>query len=474
MTTSTTSTSSTKSADFWLHDGSIVLNVENTLFRVHQTILANHSQIFADLFSLPPVPVNTEEVEGDETIEGCRIVTLSDDSAKDFTDLLGAIYHPSHFDTLAPTADLETLLDFVSGILRLSTKYLIPALRKRCIALLNMRIPTTYEEYMASAPKPYTPAMVKSPKTRGGTESTGSSATASSSTVAGSGSGTSNTLVNAVTFSLAELTLPVPTTSSTPALTADPSSNTAANAGHSTRRSRRNSIATQHHHHQHREHSHSHRDRERVPKSKFTKDKDPPSTLQATFPTPKPSTIARTISLAQSTNLPTLLPYLYYTLAKTSSPRRFLIPPPFDSSSLNPTEDPSTNTSDSNSNSATTFALPWPLRTLLLVGRAHLHSAQTSLSHAFLIAPEAHPKCPTPALCLASRGPMVEWAILCTTGRGPEPLRPWERWERLGVCERCVAYAVRRHEKGREEVWERLPGFFELGSWKGLARVQDT
>ena len=74
--------------DFWLYDGSIVLSVESCLFRVHQTILANHSEIFSDLFTVPQ-PVEDAE----EMIEGCRIVHLSD-SESDFVDLLNAIYRP--------------------------------------------------------------------------------------------------------------------------------------------------------------------------------------------------------------------------------------------------------------------------------------------------------------------------------------------------------------------------------------------
>ena len=74
--------------DFWLYDGSIVLSVESCLFRVHQTILANHSEIFSDLFTLPQ-PVEDEEA----MIEGCRIVHLPD-SESDFVDLLKAIYRP--------------------------------------------------------------------------------------------------------------------------------------------------------------------------------------------------------------------------------------------------------------------------------------------------------------------------------------------------------------------------------------------
>ena len=73
---------------FWLYDGSIILHVENTLFRVHQTILANHSEVFADLFTVP-------QPEDEQRIEGCHVVCLHD-NAKDFEDLLKAIYIPEY------------------------------------------------------------------------------------------------------------------------------------------------------------------------------------------------------------------------------------------------------------------------------------------------------------------------------------------------------------------------------------------
>jgi hypothetical protein len=76
--------------------------VQDTLFRVHQTILANHSEVFADLFRLPQP---TEEGEGEQgkmkegddvqKIDGCHVVHLQD-NVDDFVDLLKAIYHPSY------------------------------------------------------------------------------------------------------------------------------------------------------------------------------------------------------------------------------------------------------------------------------------------------------------------------------------------------------------------------------------------
>jgi hypothetical protein len=154
--------------NFWLYDGSIVLSVESCLFRVHQTILANHSEIFSDLFTVPQ-PVEDEE----EMIEGCRIVNLPD-SESDFVDLLNAIYRPecvpyplhsssncliislpfdlaSYFDSISADADLETVLTFIQGILRLSTKYIIRYLRQRCISLFLTKFPSTLRGYTLKA-----------------------------------------------------------------------------------------------------------------------------------------------------------------------------------------------------------------------------------------------------------------------------------------------------------------------------------
>ena len=64
----------------------VVLSVEKTLFRVHRTTLCTHSEIFADMFSLPQPP-------GQDMIEECPVVRLSD-RACDFEHLLKALYNP--------------------------------------------------------------------------------------------------------------------------------------------------------------------------------------------------------------------------------------------------------------------------------------------------------------------------------------------------------------------------------------------
>ena len=70
----------------WFDDGSVVLSVERTLFRVHHSVLCVQSEIFADMFRIP-------QPSDEATIEGCAVIRLPDKAA-DFVDLLKAIYEP--------------------------------------------------------------------------------------------------------------------------------------------------------------------------------------------------------------------------------------------------------------------------------------------------------------------------------------------------------------------------------------------
>jgi len=78
-------TSTTFFSDPWFNDGNIVLQAEMAQFRVHRGVLAVHSVIFNNLFSLSGL------VEGDEMVEGCAVVHLSD-TAEDLQHVLKALY----------------------------------------------------------------------------------------------------------------------------------------------------------------------------------------------------------------------------------------------------------------------------------------------------------------------------------------------------------------------------------------------
>ena len=53
--------------------------------------------------------------------------------------------HLSHFDLLPADADLNTLITFISGILKLSTKYIMKEVRRKCIAVLQSKFPSTIQ-----------------------------------------------------------------------------------------------------------------------------------------------------------------------------------------------------------------------------------------------------------------------------------------------------------------------------------------
>lgn len=77
----------TRSPELWFEDGSVVLHVESTLFRVHRSILSSNSEVFRDMFSVPQPPMNVSE----GVIDGCPVVHLPD-HAVDWTHVLSALY----------------------------------------------------------------------------------------------------------------------------------------------------------------------------------------------------------------------------------------------------------------------------------------------------------------------------------------------------------------------------------------------
>ncbi|KAF8074996.1 hypothetical protein FPV67DRAFT_1475672 [Lyophyllum atratum] len=127
-------------SDLWFDDGSVICRAENTLFKVHMSLLSRHSVFFKDMFLMPqpkspcddtsPKP-STIDVESN----GIPVVDLYD-TADDVGHLLAALYD-------WPTFGNNDQEDFrmVSGILRLSTKYIIDFLRARALEHLSMAWP---------------------------------------------------------------------------------------------------------------------------------------------------------------------------------------------------------------------------------------------------------------------------------------------------------------------------------------------
>ena len=72
--------------EFYFSDGSVIIIVERTAFRVHQSILARHSEVFSGLWEVPqPSKV--------DLYDGCPSMHLTD-SVDDFVDVMRVLYDP--------------------------------------------------------------------------------------------------------------------------------------------------------------------------------------------------------------------------------------------------------------------------------------------------------------------------------------------------------------------------------------------
>src|SRR6266478_3590460 len=116
----------TKHADLWFCDGSVILQAESTLFRVHKSQLSRRSTVFSDMFTLAQPPVmSTHATLADETYEGCPVVKLYD-SAEDVANLLLALYDGP----------------FVPGLLFHSSRYINTSTDRTCIRIGSSAIMT--------------------------------------------------------------------------------------------------------------------------------------------------------------------------------------------------------------------------------------------------------------------------------------------------------------------------------------------
>jgi len=113
---------------FYFVDGTVVLRVGNTLFKIHRHFLATHSPVFEGLFTLNN-PSPTEGIDDDHPI------VLPGDDPVDFCRLLYIFYPNQPFIT--PQFTAEQWL----SVLILSTKYDMETIRQPTIAKLQVVSP---------------------------------------------------------------------------------------------------------------------------------------------------------------------------------------------------------------------------------------------------------------------------------------------------------------------------------------------
>ncbi|CAA7266013.1 unnamed protein product [Cyclocybe aegerita] len=129
------SLATTRSEGLWLDDGNIILQAEATQFRVHRSMLARHSVVFKDMFSMP-------QPDEDPVFEGCPVITLSD-KAEDLKQILSVFY--DNFGSMDLSKDIP--ISRASIMLRLGKKYDISLLRDEALKRLRQDFPVTLMEW---------------------------------------------------------------------------------------------------------------------------------------------------------------------------------------------------------------------------------------------------------------------------------------------------------------------------------------
>lgn len=127
-----------KVSDLWFEDGNLILQAENTIFRIYRGHLSARSSVFRDMFEFPP------PAEGNRTLDGMPIIEVYD-TAEDMKQFLRAILDSEFFEP--PPS--PTTLHITHSVLKLATKYDVRYLRLRALAHLQSTYPTTLTAWAA-------------------------------------------------------------------------------------------------------------------------------------------------------------------------------------------------------------------------------------------------------------------------------------------------------------------------------------
>ncbi|KAJ6589882.1 hypothetical protein DFH09DRAFT_1140349 [Mycena vulgaris] len=119
----------------WHEDGSVVLQADNTQFRVHWSVLAMHSSFFRDMQKLPQPP-------DQPSVDGCPVVELPD-AVVDVEELLKALYNPALFNEI--TLPFQT----IASLVRLGRKYDFKDLLRMAVQRLHTECPSSLAKYDA-------------------------------------------------------------------------------------------------------------------------------------------------------------------------------------------------------------------------------------------------------------------------------------------------------------------------------------
>ncbi|KAK7036031.1 BTB domain-containing protein [Favolaschia claudopus] len=120
--------------ELWFEDGNLVIQAQNTLYRVYRGFLSSRSTVFEDMLAFPQPP-------DAELVEGCPLVCLPDPE-NEVTPFLKAIFLPEFFMPFPA----RTNFDDICGCLRLSNKYQVDYLRTRSLVHLSSAFPMDLQQ----------------------------------------------------------------------------------------------------------------------------------------------------------------------------------------------------------------------------------------------------------------------------------------------------------------------------------------
>ncbi|RPD58554.1 hypothetical protein L226DRAFT_489919 [Lentinus tigrinus ALCF2SS1-7] len=121
--------------EFWYEDGNIVLVVGDVKFRVFRGILADHSPVFREMFSLPQPPV--------EATCPCPVIHLID-SPKEMRHILRVCFPKTGTYRYLPQ---DPTYDEISSLVRLGHKYQMSQLVDSSIDYLRKYYPSDFDAW---------------------------------------------------------------------------------------------------------------------------------------------------------------------------------------------------------------------------------------------------------------------------------------------------------------------------------------
>ncbi|KAH9886911.1 hypothetical protein C8Q73DRAFT_657461 [Cubamyces lactineus] len=116
--------------EFWYEDGTIDLVAGNVIFRVYKGVLAEHSAVFKDMFSLPQPPSESSSSQ-------CPVVYLSD-SPEDLRHVLRVLMPRND---VSPFSPYDPSFNMISATIRLGNKYEMPRLVEHSVHYLKKWFP---------------------------------------------------------------------------------------------------------------------------------------------------------------------------------------------------------------------------------------------------------------------------------------------------------------------------------------------